>query len=419
VTVSETLSTEERNLVADTTREALAATEAHVRRQAFAGYDPYDALMSPLFRLPLLRSSHYARMAAQQALKRLPVNLRPLLGIGKHESAVTYARMLEGFAHLSASDPNQRDRYDETVNLCLRRLGEVRSHGYSGDCWGYEFDWEPRYARTPIPAGVPNIVATGIVTNALFATYRLLGIRSAFESCASAVEFLFRDLERTPADDGSFCWGYFPLDRQLVLNATMKGARLCAQVFSVTRDADLLEAASATVRFVVTHQRSDGAWPYSVGDRRSWVDNFHTGYLLDCFHEYERLTGETAFAGAKEAGWRYFLRHFLTPAYAPKHFDQKAHPIDSTACAQTVTTLCTFGDVPAASRAALWTLENMRRADGGFFYQRHGRYTNRISYMRWSVAPMFSALSRLLYTLEQSAPDTQRVSRGPDAGDHP
>jgi len=383
-------------------REALGDTDAYVRRRDFRGYDPYDALMSPLFRLPLLRSSHYLRLAAQQLLKRLPVNPRPLLGIRKHASAVTYARMLEGYAHLAALSPEQRDYYDEPIKVCLKRLGELRSPGYSGDCWGYEFDWEPRYAAMPIPAGLPNIVATGIVTNALFEAHRLAEIPSALASCASATEFVLRDLHRTTAPDGSFCWGYFPGDRQLVLNATMKGARLCAQVFSSTAGGELREAAEATVRFVADHQRSDGAWPYAVGDARSWVDNFHTGYLLDCLDAYERHANDVTFSAVRAKGWGYYRTSLLTGDFVPKSFNDRLHPIDATACAQAITTLCTFEDVLAAGRVARWTLGNMQKRDGAFAYQRHALFTNQVPYMRWSIAPMFCALSRLVYAIEVS-----------------
>jgi hypothetical protein len=385
-------------------REALDETEAYVRRQDFRGYDPYDVLLSPLFQLPLLRSSHFVRLAAQQMVRRFPVNLRPLLGIEKHASAVTLARMLEGYAHLSAMGPDQRDYYDEPINACLRRIAELRSRGYSGDCWGYEFDWEARYAA--VPAEVPNIVATGIVTNALFETYRLAGIRTALDSCGSAAEFVLRDLHRTTASDGSFCWGYVPGDRALVLNATMKGARLCAQVFSSTGDAEHREAGQATVRFVANHQRPDGAWPYSIGDARSWVDNFHTGYLLDCLDAYERFANDDSFSGAKTRGWRYYRANFLSEDYVPKYFDHKLYPVDATACAQAITTLCVFGDISAAARVSQWSLANMRRRDGAFVYQRRARYSNRIPYMRWSIAPMFCALTRLLYAIDTSSART-------------
>ena len=387
--------------VATALREALVDTDAYVIREDFSGYDPYDALSSPLFRLPLFRSSHYVRMGAQQVVKRLFVNIRPLLGITKQVSAVSVARMLEGYAHLFAIEPSRRDYYGDRIGLCLRRIDALRSRGYSGHCWGYEWDWEPHYAATPIPARVPNIVATGIITNALFETHRLTGIQTPVASCVSAANFVLRHLERTVMDDGSFCWGYFPGDRQLVPNATMKGARLCAQVFSLTGDRELSDAARATVKFVAAHQRSDGAWPYSLGDARSWVDNFHTGYVLECLDAYERYTNDNSFSSAKTRGWQYYRSSFLTEDYVPKYLDRRVTPIDATACAQTISTLCTFEDVLAATRAALWALAKMRRPDGGFIYQRHSHFTNRIPYMRWSIAPMFCALARLLFAIEE------------------
>ena len=396
-------------------RVALERIDRHARHSDFHGYDPYDALMSPLFHLPLLRSSHYTRLAAQQILKRLPVNPRRLLGIVPHLSAVTCARMLEGYVHLSALQPPGSDHFGEAIDRCLRRIAELRSPGYSGDCWGYEFDWEPRHA-TSIRAGVPNVVATGIVTNALFETYRLAGVEAALASCASASEFLLRDLERTTLSNGSFCWGYFPGDRQLVLNATMKGARLCAQVFSSNGDTELAQAAEATARFVAAHQRPDGAWPYSVGDSRSWVDNFHTGYVLDCLDVYQRCTGDESFRGVMARGWRYYRANFVTDDFAPKYFDQRLHPIDATACAQTITTLCTFQDVRTAARVASWTLANMQATDGAFFYQRGAILTNRIPYMRWSIAPMFCALSRLLYAIESETGRALRPAGCPTGG---
>jgi hypothetical protein len=391
---------EELPFAAALVRQALADTDAYVEREGFSGYDPYDALSSPIFRLPLLKSSHYLRLAAQQVVKRLIVNIRPLLGITKKVGAVSVARMLEGYAYLFAIDPSRRDYYRDRIALCLRRIDALRSRDYSGHCWGYEWDWEPHYAAMPIPAGFPNIVATGIVTNALFETHRLAKIQAPLDSCVSAANFVLRDLERTVAADGSFCWGYFPGDRQLVPNATMKGARLCAQVFSLNADRELSDAARATVKFVTAHQRPDGAWPYSLGDARSWVDNFHTGYLLECLEAYERYTNDSSFSGAKTMGWEYYRASFLTEDYVPKYLDHRVTPIDATACAQTISTLCTFGDVPAAAHVALWALAKMQRPDGGFIYQRHSHVTNRIPYMRWSIAPMFCALARLLYALE-------------------
>ena len=374
--------------------DSVRAADAYVERHDFRGYDPYDGLATPLARLPGLRSSRLARFGLQQLVRRSPVNVRPLLGIPKGRNPVTYGLMLQGYAYLAVADPKRADRYRSRIDICLRELMALRSHGWSGDCWGYDFDWQGRYSW--MPAFTPTVVATGFITNGLFTAYDLLRLEDGIGSCESASRFVLSDLNRTRAENGSFCWSYSPLDSLVVPNATMKGARLCAQVYSLTGDAALAEAARDTVRFVAAHQRVDGAWPYALGDPRGWVDNHHTGYILDALDEYERRTGDTEFAEVKERGWRYYREHFFENGVVPKFYDNRLYPVDATACAQSLLTLCRFGDLATAERVADWVIRRMQRRDGSFVYQRHAHHVVRTPFMRWSVAWLFCALSAVL-----------------------
>ncbi len=378
---------------------AARKAEAYAVLERFRGYDPYDALTSPLFRAPLLRSNPVLRFGGQQVLKRLPVNVRPLLGIPKGYNPVTLGLMLHAYALLSAVDPARADRYRLHLGFCLDELKRLRSPGFSGDCWGYDFPWQSRYAA--LPAFAPTVVATAFVTNGLFAAYESAGVEEAFSLCEGASRFVLRDLNRTRDPDGTFCWSYSPFDRQRVLNATLKGARLCAQVASVTGDAEAREAAAQSVAYVAKHQREDGSWPYSLGDARQWCDNFHTGYVLECLADYRRLTDERRFDDLTDRGWRYYRENFFADDVVPKYFDRRLHPIDATACAQSLITLVKFGDVATAGRVALWAIGRLQQGDGSFSYQLHRRFVNRIVYMRWSVAWMLLGLATLLRSLER------------------
>ncbi len=383
-----------RSAVSTRIRESLSLTESYLVARRFRGYDPYDALSSPLFQVPVLRGSSLMRAAAQQLLRRFPVNVRPLLGIRRGYNPVTLGLALRAYAYLAAADPQHADYYRGQAEHCLSELQRLRSAGYSGACWGYDFDWQTRHGL--ISAGTPTIVATGFVTTGLYEAHRLLGMPNALRLCESACGFLRKDLHATKDTDGAFCWSYSPLDRSAVLNATMKGARLCAAVYELTGDKQLASLAERTVRFVSRRQRTDGSWPYAVGDERTWADNFHTGYVLECLAEYERCTGDDTFASQRQRGWEHYRRSFFTDEGLPKYYDNRIYPIDATACAQAILTLCRFGDVNAATRVAIWAVEHMQRPDGAFVYQIHRRYSNRIPYVRWSAAWMFCALARLL-----------------------
>jgi hypothetical protein len=267
----------------DLVKRSVTSLERYIAAQDFAGYDPYDALQSPLFRLPILRSSKILRLGSQQILKRSPINIRPLLRIPKGRNPVTLGLCVQAYAYLAQVESGSAKYYADQVNHCIELLEGTISRGYSGACWGYDFHWEARYAK--VPAFTPTIVATGIITNGLFEANRYIPIPKALTLCKSATGFVLNDLHKSTEDD-SFCYSYSPLDRQKVLNATMKGARLLSQVYSITRDEQLRTEARKTVSFVLRNQREDGSWPYAIGDTRSWTDNFHTGYVLDCMEEF-------------------------------------------------------------------------------------------------------------------------------------
>jgi hypothetical protein len=379
--------------------ESVDRLEANVESERYRGYDPYDVLSSPIFRLPALRSSRWLRLAAQQALKRSPVNLRPLLPIPKIPNPVAVAFVLEASAYRARVDPEASRAHRRRALDCISELVRLSTRGYSGACWGYPFDWEARYGR--VPAWTPTIVATGIVTNSLFTAYRLLQLAEAFAMCESPASIVLDDLPRIVGDGDEFCWGYSPGDRQRVLNATMKGARLRAQIHSVTGESSYRQAAAKTPAYVARRQRPDGSWPYAVGDARQWADNFHTADVRDGFDSYRLRTGDTQFESAKENGWRYYRRSFSVENRVPKYYSDRAYPPDATPCAQSLLTLCRFGDVQTAARVADWAIGAIQCSDGHFAYQVRRRRLIRIPYMRWSPAYMYAGLSRLLLALAE------------------
>jgi hypothetical protein len=379
-----------RRSIASEVESALNRTERHLEDERLRGWDPFDGLCSPLFSLPILRSQRRVRFAAQQVIKRTPRNLRPRLRIPKQLNPVTVGLYLQGQAHRAAAWPATAERRRERAQDAVRLLAATVSPGYSGSCWGYPFDWETRHGS--IPAGTPTVVATGMIANGLWAAYDRLGVQQAGELLISSAEFVLRDLHRLAEGDGMFCWSYSPGSRQAVLNATLKGSRLLAQAHELRGSPRLLEAAARSARFVVAHQRPSGAWPYSLSDPR--CDHFHTGYVLECLRAYRTFSGDRSVDDAIAHGWAYYRQRFFTPELIPKYYDDRTDPLDATACAQAIITLCEFGDLEAAARVAEHALHRLALDDGSFAYQRRGGRTVRTPFLRWSTAWMYCGLSR-------------------------
>jgi phospholipid N-methyltransferase len=376
---------------------SLKKLEAYIISEEYKGYDPYDSLMSPLFKFPLLRSNKIIRFGFQQVYRRIPFNTRKLFGIKKGLNPVTLGLCIQAYTYLSQILPAEKNFYLKEIDSLLDKLILLKSKGFSGACWGYDFDWEARY--TKIPAHKPTIVATGIITNALYSNYKITGNQHSLSLILDSVNFL-KDLNKT-YDGNDFCFSYSPFDKQIVFNATMKGARLLAQVYSITKENSLEEEAKKIVAFVMKYQNKDGSWPYSHGDDRKWTDNFHTGYIIDALLEYCNLIENDDYRKNLEKALNYYENNFICDNGIPKYYKDSIFPIDSTAAAQTIITLVKFGCMESAQKVVEWIVLNMQNIKGYFYFQRKKFYTNKISYMRWSNAWMLSALSYFILKSER------------------
>ena len=137
---------------------ALSKLDSYIHDEGLRGFDPYDSLASPLFQLPGIRSLRPIRLSAQQILRRLPLNVRPLLGIPKGYNPVTLGLCLQAYSVRAGTPGSAKQLLEERGAHCLSELNRLRSPGYRGASWGYDFDWEGRYAS--LPAWTPTVVAT-------------------------------------------------------------------------------------------------------------------------------------------------------------------------------------------------------------------------------------------------------------------
>lgn len=378
--------------------QSLRTLRSYIEENGYRGYDPYDALQSPFFKLPILKSNKLIRFGTQQLVKRLPFNIRPLLLVPKGYNPVTLGLCIQGYAYLFQAEQENQEAYRKKILHLTDELIKLQSKGYSGACWGYDFDWEARYAK--MPAFMPTVVATGIISNALFVAHEIIGEEKLASLVTSSAQFVVSNLNRSELN-GNICFSYSPDDEQQVFNASMKGVRILVQAYSINNDKSLLELAESAVRFVVDQQDENGKWGYSLASTGGWSDNYHTGYVLDCLHEFQRLSGNEAYADNLKTGYEFYLKHFITEEGAPKFYHNNPYPFDCTAASQTILTTVRFGDTERASEVADWMTNNMQKKNGSFAFRKYQMYTEKTSFMRWSDAWMFAAYSYLLNHLRR------------------
>ena len=362
--------------------------------EQFRGYDPYDGLNSKFFQsLPLLPRSRIARLAWIQFFKRSPVNLRKFVGIKKEYNPKALGLFLSSYCNLYKHD--QKPAHLERIKFFIEKIDACRSKGYSGACWGYNFDWESRAFFQP--KFMPTIVASSFISNALLDAYEITKEEKLLTTARSTCDFILKDLNRTHNAAGNFAFSYSPLDNSVVYNASLLGARLLARVYSITKETALISESKKAVAFCCDHQKEDGSWSYGTLPFHQWIDNFHTGYNLECISDYMKYSRDISYSEILSKGFRYYIETFFTSEGIPKYYNNSVYPIDIHAPAQLVITLNKLGKMDAhkelMDKVMSWTVDNMQSEQGFFRYQVNKYVTSKIPYMRWSQAWMFISLS--------------------------
>ena len=205
-----------------------------------------------------------------------------------------------------------------------------------------------------------------------------------------------KDLNRTYDEKGNFAFSYSPMDKTQVFNASLLGARLLARAYSYAKEELWKSEAQKAVQFVCNYQQSNGAWAYGTLPFHHWIDNFHTGFNLECIYEYGQYTGDLTFEPYVEKGFNYYINTFFCEDGAAKYYNNKLYPIDIHSPAQLIATLVRINRFhdhqPVADNVLNWTIKNMQDREGYFYYQKKKHLSSKVPYMRWAQAWMFYAM---------------------------
>jgi rhamnogalacturonyl hydrolase YesR len=360
----------------------------YCEKENFKGWDPYDGLNSKVFNTLYLNKVRFFRLAWIQLFKRNPINLRNLFLIDKEYNPKGLGLFLTGYCNLYKVE--KKEEYLNHIIFLADKLIELQSKGYSGSCWGYNFDWQSRAFF--LPKTTPTVVATSFISSALLDAYDITKEERYLNTAISSTKFIINDLNRTPKKEG-FIFSYSPYDNTRVYNASLLGSKLLARVYSYTKDESLLKIAKDSVTACANTQREDGAWIYGELKIQDWVDSFHTGYNLECIYDYQKYTGDNSFDSVIEKGLKYYLNNFFLEDGTPKYYDNKTYPIDIHAPAQFVATLYKLNQLKnnkvLVDKVLNWTIDNMQDEKGYFYYQLKPSKSSKIPYMRWAQAWMF------------------------------
>jgi len=378
-----------------------------LEEHGYVGYDPFDGLSASL--RPLARTAK-ARQILQQGVRRFPGNVRPLLRIKPSRSTKGTSYVARAQLKLTDLGSPFGGMFD-AARTQLDWLIGAASPGYSGPCWGNHFDYQSRVFW--LPKGEPTVVWTALCGHAFIDGWEQLRDRRYLEVAEGVRTFILSDLERRPDGDGA-CISYIPREYHSVHNASMLAAGFLARLDLHSPSADAVSVARDAVAYTVGCQREDGSWWYGEEANLHWVDNFHTGYVLDSLWWYMVGTGDDEYVDAFRRGSWFFVGNFFLPSGLPKYYPHRAWPIDIQCAAQGIETLALLATVldpsllELAERVADWTIDHMQDPDGHFYFQIWPWATNTTPMLHWGQATMLHALSCLLMAQRERLPGVLR-----------
>lgn len=373
--------------------QSLARAISWVLDHEYCGYEPADGNLSPLFRLTGGRI--WPMRILQQVVLRTPFNVRPLLGIAPHGSAIGRGYMAWGLLllyRLNGDDAIRRNATD-----CLEWLIVHRAKQSAEFCWGDPYEYATRGGRRPY--GEPLLIWSSLIGLAFLDAYETLR-DERFLSVAKSIGRWVLSLPQEQTPTGS-CLSYVAYRQSSIHNSNVMGGAFLSRLSSFTQNKTLLRVARAAMRYTCERQRTDGSWHYAEEPKYHWIDSFHTGYNLSALKVYRDATKDESFDRCIETGLRFYKSHFFETDGCPKYFHDKLYPIDIQCAAQAIDTLASYGEYDSdcmelAKKVAIWTSDNMQGEDGHFYYRDVGWKKVTTPMLHWGQGTMIKALSTLM-----------------------
>jgi len=383
----------------------------------FKGYDPYDGLNSRLLS-PLLKHSRFLRLAAIQSVKRCPFNPRRLLLISPGLNPKGLALFLSGISYMPQLDTDNTAEQLQQMLLSLaskpdgspafstartvRNDFSVQELEESGlFAWGYNFPWQSRAFFQP--AWFPTVVCSSFVLDA----FKQAKSRFYPAVARNLAKFTTETLN-LHEDDSGICFSYSPSDNSRVWNASLFAAKTLARAieFDDNNSDKYKVLAKRACDYVINRQSSDGSWIYGEADHWQWVDNLHTGFVLETLNSLSEILNTDDYNDAIEKGLEFYRNNLFEKDWTAKYFNNSKYPLDPHSTAQGAITFMELNrfidNAPQIAEsilqkgiADLWDEKRQ-----GFIFQRSGSRAKKMIYLRWNQAWMFKAIGKYLGATE-------------------
>lgn len=364
---------------------------AAAEQQGWHGPDIFDALWGKWPRL--LVGGRRRRQAVIQLHARLPVDIR-------RTYRRRHPRLAKGLAVFALADLTLHEVGTSRAALARadRALALLDADRTTcDDAWGYPFDMQTRwsyYARD-----TPNVIVTSFAASALAAGSEALQRTAYRERARRAAEWIQDRLYI----EGLESYVYHSGTRSVIHNANLLGAGTAWRLLG--DDAGVREAVGKALRRTLGSQAPDGSFPYGEHANLTFVDSFHTGYVLDSLCDLSDV--DPGVQGALERGARYYAETFFDARGRGRLWPNRAYPEDAHSAGtgmRVLSRLAALGlvEMELVERVARRAVDQMV-SGGHAIHRRYRSHRAHVRYLRWCDSHMALGLASAARSLSQKA----------------
>jgi hypothetical protein len=295
-------------------------------------------------------------------------------------------------------------RYYERAVQYLECLKQTRCPGHENYCWGYPFNWET--IRGTIREGTPLITTVPYVYEAFKQVRELDRKDEWFRIMRSVAQHAFADYKDFETSPRASTCSYTPDPEQsvAVINANAYRAFLLMSAAVDLCEEKFWKVGERNLNFVIEAQNPDGSWYYANDGKRSFVDHFHTCFVLKALVKIESL-GHRGCTAAIEKGVKYYVNNLFDRASLPKPFSRRPRLTiyrrelyDYAECINLAVLL--RGRFPKLDLCLSATLDDIvdswQQTDGSFRSRRLFLGWDTVPMHRWAQSQLFRSLCFLL-----------------------
>ncbi len=288
--------------------------ESYLLTNDLSSYDPYDiwkTTVGQVVRKIYYKNRYFGLIpAGVLTVYDQFINNRFRIGYKKQEFPITRAQA--ALSLLSLYKQEEKTIYLEYAKKHIDWLLANHSQGYHGYCWGINFDWVYS-ANDTYSKNIPFSTHTPYPLEAMVHYYKVTKDESLLEPIKSLFLFLENDIKVMQETEQILILSYGIQKDRIVANSNTYIMYMYAMLleFFPQKKEYIENKIVKMYNFLSSVQKSDGSWLYSPYEEDTFIDCFHSAFILKNIIKTDHILPLKASKELVDNGYTYIMNNFL------------------------------------------------------------------------------------------------------------